>query len=234
MEHSTRRKLLAGISTGITLSVAGCSSEDNESNNGENDIQDTDGDGVIDSEDYAPRDPDVQSESDVTSDTNSADGEDDEPDSQPSDSSETDDGEDTNSSNTPPPEDITYPSHSGTHRITARDNYWAWEFSVEAKFILEYEATNMKDENYDFDILLYDTPRFEEYRAIANEVESGARPEYIDGSAPGVTSGVTATDIRLQAGTYYLVIDNTDLSDAGDWGTEDTRQVRLVASTESV
>lgn len=236
-KQSTRRKLLTGISAGITLTIAGCTSGDDESDSDEsdgNDIQDTDGDGVIDSEDYAPRDPDVQSESDIESETDSTDSEQSESDSQSSDGSTTDDEQDDDSSDSTPPEDVTYPSHSGTHRITARDNYWAWEFSVEAEFSLNYEATNIKDEDYDFDILLYDTPRFEEYRAIANEVREGIRPEYIEGSAPGVTSGVTATDIELPAGTYYLVIDNTDLSDAGDWGAEEPRRVRLVASTGSV
>lgn len=46
--------------------IAGCSSTLGGS---ESDIQDTDGDGVIDSEDYAPRDPDVQREEQVKGDT---------------------------------------------------------------------------------------------------------------------------------------------------------------------
>ncbi|WEL18485.1 hypothetical protein SVXHr_2335 [Halorhabdus sp. SVX81] len=213
---------MAGISTGITLSIAGCGSEEPETEGG--DIQDSDGDGVIDSEDYAPRDPDVQRESDVQS----------------GDSPTTGGEEDVESpgnstpSQTQSPADVTYPSHSGVHTISARDNFWAWEFSVNAEFILEYRAINQLDENYDFDVLLYTATDFEEYRAIANEVTEGVRPEYLDGSAPGVESGVEATDIQLPAGTYYLVIDNTDLSDAGDWGTEETRRVKLEATTKSV
>jgi len=44
------------------MSMAGCV----DVLGGSEDIQDTDGDGVIDSEDYAPRDPDVQQRSDLT------------------------------------------------------------------------------------------------------------------------------------------------------------------------
>jgi hypothetical protein len=51
--------VLALVAASLT---AGCT--DVLGNSG-NDIQDSDGDGVIDSEDYAPRDPDVQEKSDV-------------------------------------------------------------------------------------------------------------------------------------------------------------------------
>lgn len=60
MRDSTRRRFLR---TGGVVGIAGltgCSQI-----TGGNDIKDTDGDGVIDSEDYAPRDPDVQDAEDV-------------------------------------------------------------------------------------------------------------------------------------------------------------------------
>jgi hypothetical protein len=213
-EKLTRRKLTTGTSTAIILALAGCSS-------GGSDIQDTDGDGVIDSEDYAPRDPEVQSESDVQS---SGDSESSGSDSDLSDKS-------ADSSNKASSENINYPSHAGNHTITAKDNYWAWEFSVEANFTLEYRAINILDEEHDFDVLLYPPSKFKTYRAIANDVEEGTRPEYIDGSKPGIESGVEVTNIQLQPGRYYLVVDNTDLSDAGDFGAEEDRQVRIEAST---
>jgi hypothetical protein len=78
---------------------------------------------------------------------------------------------------------------------------------------------------------LYDPERFGEYHAIATEQREGVRPRYTEGSTPGVRSGAGAT-VELPAGTYCLVIENTDLSDAG-WGTEDTRQVRLRAETRA-
>lgn len=60
MRDSTRRRFLR---TGGVVGIAGltgCSQI-----TGGNDIKDTDGDGVIDSEDYAPRDPDVQDAEDI-------------------------------------------------------------------------------------------------------------------------------------------------------------------------
>ncbi|WP_459194062.1 hypothetical protein [Halosimplex sp. J119] len=56
-----RRKFIGSVSLlGATL-LSGCSSSGDD----EGDIQDSDGDGVIDSEDYAPNDPDVQEKSDL-------------------------------------------------------------------------------------------------------------------------------------------------------------------------
>lgn len=220
--QATRRRLLTGLSVGLILTLAGCSSDGGESSG--NDVQDSDGDGVVDGQDYAPRDSAVQSESDIQSGSSStsAPGEDD-----GASDSATDSSSQTASQ-------VMYPSQSGTYTITARDNFVAWEFSVSTEFILQYRAINQRDENYDFDVLLYRPSGFEEYRAIANEVKEGIRPEYLSGSAPGIRSGVEVTDAELSAGTYYLVIDNTDLSDAGDFGTEETRRVRLEATTQSV
>jgi len=52
-------------SAGILVGTAGCVSDDGGSE--DSSIKDSDGDGVIDSEDYAPRDPDVQSREDLDS-----------------------------------------------------------------------------------------------------------------------------------------------------------------------
>jgi hypothetical protein len=61
-----RRELLVKSAIcGTAIAIAGCSSDDGGSDGG--DIQDSDGDGVIDSEDYAPNDPEVQEKSDVQS-----------------------------------------------------------------------------------------------------------------------------------------------------------------------
>lgn len=55
-----RRWVLKIVGTGLLGGIAGCSG------NGSDDIEDSDGDGVVDSEDYAPNDPDVQEKSDLT------------------------------------------------------------------------------------------------------------------------------------------------------------------------
>jgi hypothetical protein len=61
----SRRALLASLGSSATAFIAGCG----QVLGSEDDIQDTDGDGVIDSEDYAPRDPAVDERSDLTGDT---------------------------------------------------------------------------------------------------------------------------------------------------------------------
>lgn len=57
-----RRAFIKTIGATSAVLLAGCSSDDGE-------VQDSDGDGVVDSQDYAPNDPDVQSKSDVSQST---------------------------------------------------------------------------------------------------------------------------------------------------------------------
>jgi len=59
---NNRRAFIKTIGTTSAVLLAGCSSDDEE-------VQDSDGDGVVDSQDYAPNDPDVQSEGDVSQST---------------------------------------------------------------------------------------------------------------------------------------------------------------------
>lgn len=58
-----RRSFLISTVFVASTGLAGCSGGEDETE----DIQDSDGDGVIDSEDYAPEDPEVQEKSDLTS-----------------------------------------------------------------------------------------------------------------------------------------------------------------------
>lgn len=60
--RTSRRRALEIAGTAGLIGLAGCSQY---IPGGENQIKDTDGDGVIDSQDYAPRDPSVQSKSDL-------------------------------------------------------------------------------------------------------------------------------------------------------------------------
>jgi len=62
-----RRKFLTSCGVSSAIALAGCSSDERDvsTNDGGNDIQDSDGDGVIDSEDYAPQDPEVQEKKDI-------------------------------------------------------------------------------------------------------------------------------------------------------------------------
>jgi hypothetical protein len=58
-----RRSFLISTVFVASTGLAGCSGGEDQTE----DIQDSDGDGVIDSEDYAPEDPEVQEKSDLTS-----------------------------------------------------------------------------------------------------------------------------------------------------------------------
>lgn len=59
MTSENRRQLLKVAASSLPL-LAGCTSGD------DGEVQDSDGDGVIDSQDYAPQDPDVQDKSDLS------------------------------------------------------------------------------------------------------------------------------------------------------------------------
>lgn len=66
MDSTTRRQVLASSGLASVVGLTGCSGVfDRGSGEGTTGVQDSDGDGVIDSEDYAPRDPDVQREEQV-------------------------------------------------------------------------------------------------------------------------------------------------------------------------
>jgi|GEM_PF-2923868 len=65
MDNPDRRQFLRVGGLGVVSALAGCGSL---TGGGDDSIQDSDGDGVIDSEDYAPRDPDVQREAQVKGD----------------------------------------------------------------------------------------------------------------------------------------------------------------------
>lgn len=70
MNGPTRRRLLT-VCGAAMVGIAGCNSIGGRNNDDDEEIKDTDGDGVIDSEDYAPRDPEVQRKEQVNGDSTS-------------------------------------------------------------------------------------------------------------------------------------------------------------------
>lgn len=68
MDDKKRRRVLRLCGVSLVGGLSGCL-RILDAGDSENTIQDTDGDGVIDSEDYAPRDPDIQREEQLDQDT---------------------------------------------------------------------------------------------------------------------------------------------------------------------
>lgn len=195
-----RRQVIVSA-TAVTL--AGCiTGEDSE-------VSDSDGDGVVDSEDYAPQDPEVQEKEDMADGSNGA---------SPSDGSSGDN------------EEADFPSHSGTHSISGGEDFWSMELDIPVKFEIDYTVTNQKEPKYDFDVFVFDKGEYQDYKS---RVGGGAtNPNAINKASVENVKEEGERTATLSAGVYYFVVDNTDIGDAGDWGAEDTRKVRVELSTQ--
>jgi len=237
--HAVNRRQYAAQVAGLVALLAGCTGNEDD------DISDSAGDGVIDSEDYAPNDPAVQEKSDF------------QPDSpqqteQPTTTSteEPTTREPTTTTTTaterpptPTPTTTTeipttttlpnsaFPSHSGTHTITAGEDYWSTKISLPVKFELQYSVSNQRAKKYDFDVFVYSEQQYKNYKAkIGGDVLS--LPDPISrASLQNVKEGGRRSTI-LSSGVYYFVIDNTDIGDAGDWGAEADRKVHVELTTK--
>lgn len=220
------------------------------------DSSDADGDGVIDMEDYAPNDPDVQQKDDVDDGTPTLAERDqtasgtpsDEPTPTPTDSptatdsptptatdsptataSPTDSPTPTASPTATPGSGSGFPSHDGTHAISGRDDYWAMKLESAVDFVLEYTVTNRRTGRYDFDVFVFDSQGFEDYKAKVGGAFTDPTPIGRASVENVKTSG--SRTARLPGGTYHFVVDNTDVGGAGDWGAEATRRVHVALST---
>ena len=112
-----RRQFLISSTALGAATLSGCiGSDDSEESDSDTDIQDSDGDGVIDSEDYAPHDPDVQQKSDLQSETNS-----------------------TTSSTTSTTESTTEPTSNGNGIQVDKSDF----STAESRFV-EYSLTNVR------------------------------------------------------------------------------------------
>lgn len=140
--------------------------------------------------------------------------------------------EDSNPTDTLPfseSDDVDFPKYSGTVSISGDEDYWSFKIQKDSSFGLRYTVTNMKSEDYDFDVLVLSQEQYGNY--IQEIVDSGPVIEDITQlSSKGVTSEAQKSG-ELDAGTYYFVVDNTDISDAGDIGSENTREVTIEMET---
>ncbi|ELZ22771.1 hypothetical protein C475_16756 [Halosimplex carlsbadense 2-9-1] len=229
-----RHFLTAGV-----LLVAGCSSDDgNSGDGGDSDIQDSDGDGVIDSEDYAPNDPDVQEKSDIQDGGSTPTAT---PTEEPDALDSVDDIEFPSDTPTPEPDnddldidldDLTdmpeHVEHSDTHTVQG-PGYYQIPVEFDREFSMEWTVTNQKSGDYDFDVFLMAEDEYQDYLDYIND-EDSRRPEYyVDGTAQGIEASASRS-LTLSGGTYRLIIDNTDYGDAGDFGAEAERRVRVEIS----
>lgn len=125
-----------------------------------------------------------------------------------------------------------YPTFSGTETISGDSDFWAFEFEMKDEFILSYTIANQKASEFDFDVFVFRPDEFAEYEAkIAGK--SGSPNSIYKASEEGVQD-TAEKSVKLNGGTYYLVVDNTDIGDAGDWGAEETRSVRIEIETDEV
>jgi len=100
---------------------------------------------------------------------------------------------------------------------------------MRSSFGLRYTVTNEKSEDHDFDILVLSPEQYDNY--LQEIRDTGPAVEEIERvSAQGVQSDVRVSG-ELDAGTYYFVVDNTDIGDAGDFGSESTREVTVEVET---
>lgn len=236
-----RRKFIAA--TAAAVSLAGCTGTDDQGST--EGIQDSDGDGVIDSEDYAPQDPDVQEKSDIqgsgstptpsatptktpTETPEDIDAEDlgvddllesDTPDDSGDDGFDVDDPVETP---TPTQSDFNY---DDVHTVPG-PGYYQVPLNTDDRALIEWAVTNRRSSEYDFDVFLFDDDEYQTYLDYANDRDSHRPEYYVEGTVQGITDSASRT-ITLPAGNYHLLVDNSDYGDAGDIGSEAARRVRI-------
>ncbi|WP_436909936.1 hypothetical protein [Halosimplex marinum] len=233
------------LTAGAVL-VSGCSGLTGDDSN---DVQDSDGDGVIDSEDYAPNDPDVQEKSDLQGGGSTPTAT---PSPSPTPTEEQDVGDALDDvefpTDSPTPEDDSEPvietvdvddltdfpehfSHSDTHTVPG-PGYYQIPVEFDSEFSMNWTVTNQKSGDYDFDVFLMAEDEYQDYLDYIDDEDSHRPQYYTDGTVQGIEASASRS-LTLSAGKYRLVVDNTDYGDAGDWGEEEDRRVKIEISAET-
>lgn len=193
----SRRQVVTSISAISFSGITGCLAEDDTS-----DIQDADGDGVIDSKDYAPNDPDVQKESDITKSTGETPIPSPTPTATPTSSESNDrDGDGVLDYLDDYPDSAHYSerinSDSGREFITPGYYRW-WSWSLESSATFSFEVDVISGSN--IDALLIDESEFGEF-------EDGQEYSYyIDGSDLNTTRA--DKHLRILSGSYRFILSN--------------------------
>lgn len=122
-----------------------------------------------------------------------------------------------------------FPKYSGSVSISGDDDYWSFKIRMESSFSLRYTVTNTKSESYDFDVFVLSPEQYDNYlQEIRDSAPAIEEIEHL--SSQGVVSEAQKSG-ELDAGTYFFVVDNTDIGDAGDIGGENTREVTIELET---
>jgi len=122
-----------------------------------------------------------------------------------------------------------FPNYSGDVSISGDGDYWSFKIQMDASFGLRYTVRNLKSEEYDFDVFVLRSNQYDNY--LQEVRDSGPAIEEIEAlSSQGVRSEAQKSG-KLDAGTNFFVIDNTDIGDAGDFGGESTREVTIEIET---
>ena len=118
-----------------------------------------------------------------------------------------------------------------TYTISGDDDYRYITANFEDDFILQWSAENQLSRDLDFDVFLVTESEFRVYQDIVDNGDDRQFEYLTEGTAQGIRDSASRT-ITLSGGqTYVLIIDNTDLGDAGDVGQESTRQVQVSVQT---
>lgn len=125
--------------------------------------------------------------------------------------------------------DSAFPTYSGTVSVSGDDDYWSFKLQMPASFGLRYRVTNRASEGSDFDAFVLPP---EQYRNYLQEIrDTGPAIEEVEALSSQAVRSEAQRSGTLDAGTYYFVVDNTDIGDAGDIGPESTREVAIELET---
>jgi hypothetical protein len=127
------------------------------------------------------------------------------------------------------PETVDFPSHTGTHTITNEDGYWSFTVDVPVTFRLSYTVENRRDTERDFDVFVFTAEEFQTYKTRVDG--GGGNPSWIPGLAAQLVRDSASKQQTLSPGTYHVVVDNTDIGGATEFGPESTREVYVEIET---
>jgi predicted patatin/cPLA2 family phospholipase len=102
---------------------------------------------------------------------------------------------------------------------------FAIRIQIPESFILQWTVENESSTDLDFDVFLFTESGYREYLEVVRG-ESGDPTYIVGGTVQDIETSARAT-VTMKGGRYRLVVDNSDIGDAGDSGAERTRKVSI-------